>query len=305
MAGTTSTASDQVLSSIVGTGMSPAVVVDQVGMTYKVKSNEYNDSNADNKVIRLLRRIAGYNSVVRVDALRPLSLVIYHGESVGIVGRNGSGKSTLMKIIGGHQMPTTGSVYASSVPVALSVNAALVPELPGGDNITLGCLAMGMTRPEIAQRFDAIVELSGLESAIHLPMVTYSSGMSARLTFAIAASVNPEILMLDEALNTGDAQFKDRTKARLDEIRMNAGSLFLVSHSLTTINHMCNRAIWLDKGELLMDDIPGKVTRAYALFTGHLAKGEVLQAEAIRDNARQSLVETKILDTATGQGQTV
>lgn len=279
----------------------PAVVIDRVTMTFKVKSNEDVVTNTRNALKRLIRSVAGYNSIAHVKALKELSLIVQHGESIGIVGRNGSGKSTLMNIIGGHLIPTSGSVHASSVPVALSVNAALVPDLPGEDNIMLGCLAMGMSKIDIASNYDSILELSGLGKAIHLPMSTYSSGMSSRLTFAIAASVNPEILMLDEALNTGDAQFKDRTKARLDEIRENAGCLFLVSHSLSTINQMCNRAIWLDKGELLMDDLPGKVTRAYALFTGHLAKGETFEAENIKLEARNTLVPTSILELETGR----
>lgn len=279
----------------------PAVVIDQVSMQYKVQSNETVDGVKDSRPVRALRRLLGRGSTVRVDALNELSLVFSHGEAIGIVGRNGSGKSTLMKIIGGQIVPTKGSVHASSVPVALSVNAALVPDLPGEDNITLGCLAMGMTPEQVNDNFESILELSGLEKSIHLPMSSYSSGMSARLTFAIAASVNPDILLLDEALNTGDAQFKDRTKKRLDEIREQAGCMFLVSHSLSTINQMCNRAIWLDKGDLLMDDSPGKVTRAYALFTGHLAKGEIEEAFAIRDEARKTLIATQVLERTPGR----
>ncbi|MCU1574776.1 MAG: transporter ATP-binding protein [Micrococcaceae bacterium] len=280
---------------------SPAVVIDRVSMRYRVKSSDRNAPDEGSAVARRVRKLLGRQPTVSIKALNELSLVVQHGEALGIVGRNGSGKSTLMNIVGGHIVPTSGTVHASSVPVALSVNAALVPDLPGEDNIILGCLAMGMSRSEVSRRFDSIVELSGLDKSIHLPMSSYSSGMSARLTFAIAASVNPDILLLDEALNTGDAQFKDRTKRRLDEIREQAGCMFLVSHSLTTINHMCNRAIWLDKGDLLMDDKPGLVTRAYALFTGHLAKNEYEQAYRIRDEARANLVATQIVDRTAGR----
>lgn len=280
---------------------SPAVVIDSVSMQYRVRSTQSSETPAASGLMRRIKRFLGRGGTVSVQALNPLSLVFEHGEAVGIVGRNGSGKSTLMKIVGGQISPTNGTVHASSVPVALSVNAALVQDLPGEDNIVLGCLAMGMSLEEIREQFDAIVELSGLEKSIHLPMSSYSSGMSARLTFAIAASVKPDILLLDEALNTGDAQFKDRTKQRLDEIREQAGCMFLVSHSLSTINQMCNRAIWLDKGDLLMDDTPAKVTRAYALFTGHLAKGEFAEAYEIRDKARETLVATQVLERASGR----
>jgi teichoic acid transport system ATP-binding protein len=283
----------------------PAVVIDRVSMQYRVRSTKSSETHSPSRIVRIIRRWLGRGSTVSVKALNELSLVFEHGEAVGIVGRNGSGKSTLMKIVGGQIVPTRGTVHASSVPVALSVNAALVQDLPGEDNIVLGCLAMGMSPDEIRDQFDAIVELSGLEKSIHLPMSSYSSGMSARLTFAIAASVKPDILLLDEALNTGDAQFKDRTKQRLDEIREQAGCMFLVSHSLSTINQMCNRAIWLDKGDLLMDDAPAKVTRAYALFTGHLAKGEFAEAYDIRDKARETLVATQVLERASGRRKSI
>ena len=184
---------------------------------------------------RFLRRAVNKPNMVTVHALNELSLVVERGESVGIIGRNGSGKSTLMKIISGQSKPTSGAVYASSTPIMLGVNAALVQDLSGDQNVILGCLAMGMSRAEVDEKFNSIVELSGLEKSIHLPMKSYSSGMASRLRFAIAASVDPEILLVDEALNTGDAQFGDRSKLRMDELREQAGCVFVVSHSLDTI----------------------------------------------------------------------
>ena len=127
-------------------------------------------------------------NMVTVHALNELSLVVERGESVGIIGRNGSGKSTLMKIISGQSKPTSGAVYASSTPIMLGVNAALVQDLSGDQNVILGCLAMGMSRVQAHEKFDGIVELSGLEKSIHLPMKSYSFGMASRLRFAIAAS---------------------------------------------------------------------------------------------------------------------
>lgn len=275
-------------------GIGPTVVVNRVSMRYHVPSTEAHQGSPRAGAGGLARRLLGRPPLVPVDALRTLSLVAEHGESIGIVGRNGSGKSTLMRLISGQSNPTRGAVYASSVPVMLGVNAALVPELSGDHNVILGCLAMGMARAEIDDKFDSIVELSGLGKAIHLPMRSYSSGMSSRLRFAIAASVDPEILLIDEALNTGDAQFRERSMERMNELRAKAGSVFLVSHSLGTIKEMCTRTLWLDEGDLLMDGDPATVTKAYLDYTRHLTKGNVDSAATIRDEAVSTLVVTEV-----------
>lgn len=283
----------------------PCIVIDEVSMRYRVPSSEVlaaDDSSTG--PARLLRRVLAKPNMVTVDALNPLSLVAVRGESVGIVGRNGSGKSTLMKLISGQVKPTGGAVYAASTPVMLGVNAALVPELPGDHNVVLGCLAMGMTKAQIADRFDEIVEMSGLEKAIHLPMRSYSSGMASRLRFAIAASIDPEILLIDEALNTGDAQFADRSKKRMDELRANAGCVFLVSHSMDTILEMCSRVVWIDKGDLLMDGDPGTVVTAYKDFTRHLSKGNNISAAKMRTDAVESLTVTRVMERSTGRRST-
>lgn len=275
----------------------PCVVVDRVEMRFRVPSTEASETDVRKR--GLARRLSRRPNTVTVRALNELSLVAERGESIGIVGRNGSGKSTLMKLISGQLRATSGSVLASSTPVMLGVNAALVPDLSGDQNIVLGCLAMGLTRPDIDSRFDRIVELSGLEKAIYLPMRSYSSGMSSRLRFAIAASLDPEILLVDEALNTGDAQFSDRSKERMDELRAQAGCVFLVSHSLGTITDMCTRTLWLDKGDLIMDGDPEEAVKAYKDFTRHLSKGNNISAAKIRSEARANLVATAIRERIT------
>jgi teichoic acid transport system ATP-binding protein len=270
----------------------PCVVVDRVEMRFRVPSTEASSSDIQQR--GMIRRLNRKPNLVTVRALNELSLVVERGESVGIVGRNGSGKTTLMKLISGQLKASSGSVLASSTPVMLGVNAALVPDLSGDQNIVLGCLAMGLKRPEIDRRFDQIVELSGLEKSIHLPMKSYSSGMSSRLRFAIAASLDPEILLVDEALSTGDAQFSDRSKKRMDELRAQAGCVFLVSHSLSTITDMCTRALWLDKGDLIMDGEPEEAVKAYKEFSTQLSKDNKISAAKIKDEARANLVATRI-----------
>lgn len=283
----------------------PCIVIDEVSMRYRVPSSEApaEDDGASGPA-RLLRRMLAKPNLVTVNALNPMSLVAVRGDSIGIVGRNGSGKSTLMKLISGQIAPTSGAVYAVSTPIMLGVNAALVPELPGDHNVVLGCLAMGLTRAQIAEKFDEIVELSGLEKAIHLPMRSYSSGMASRLRFAIAASIDPEILLIDEALNTGDAQFADRSKKRMDELREKAGCVFLVSHSLDTILEMCTRVVWMDKGDLLMDGEPKAVVKAYKDFTRELSKGNNITAAKMRAEAMAALTVTRVMERSTGRRST-
>lgn len=268
----------------------PAVVIDQVSMTYRIASDE--KLAARGSVVRRgLRKLSGNESMVDVHALRELSLIAYHGEAIGVIGLNGSGKSTLMNLICGKMQPTSGAVYASSTPIMLGVSAALVPDLSGAHNVVLGCLAMGLSRTEIADKHEAIMELAGLGSSINLPMRSYSAGMSSRLRFAIAAAIDPEILIIDEALNTGDDEFRGRTKERMDQLRQQAGCVFLVSHSLKTIQDLCTRVIWIDKGDLLFDGDTETALAWYRKYTKELAKGDRFAAAKIR-RRMQNMLET-------------
>lgn len=275
----------------------PCIVTEKVAMRYRVPSTEVRTDTRYGHM-KFLQRLNPLPNTVTVHALNELSLVVNRGESVGVIGRNGSGKSTLMQLVSGQIRPSSGAIHASNTPIMLGVNAALVPELSGDQNVVLGCLAMGLTHEEIADRFDEIVEVSGLEKSIHLPMKSYSSGMGSRLRFAIAACANPEILLVDEALNTGDAQFAARSKQRMDELRSEAGCVLLVSHSLSTIREMTTRTIWLDKGDLIMDGTSKEVTKAYMAFTKELSKGNNISAGQLRSEAMEQLASVNVINTA-------
>lgn len=270
----------------------PAVVIDGAAQTYTVTAASVRQE--DRTLWQRLRGATGV-SFQYVQALKPLSLVVHTGEAVGVIGTNGSGKSTLMKMLTGHLPPTSGAIYATSTPIMLGVNAALVKQISGYDNITLGCLAMGMTRKQVEEKREDVIELSGLtHNALNLPMKAYSSGMASRLQFAIATSMDPEILIIDEALNTGDAQFRDRTAARIDELRSQAGCVFLVSHSLPTIREMTNRCIWIEKGELVMDDDPAVVTKKYHGYTKLMAKKQYEQGAKYLEEVKADYVPKHI-----------
>ncbi|MGW9825563.1 teichoic acid transport system ATP-binding protein [Brevibacterium pityocampae] len=202
-------------------------------------------------------------SLRTVHALKGVTFVAHANESIGIIGTNGSGKSTLMRTITGLTPATRGAVYAKSRPNLLGVGAALIPDLSGGNNIILGGLAMGMERSEIEAQYDDIVEFTGLQDFIDMPMRTYSSGMSARLKFAIATAKQHEILIVDEALSVGDRDFQKKSEKRIRDIRERAGTVFLVSHSMRSIRDTCNRTIWIEKGELRADGDTDSVVKEY------------------------------------------
>jgi teichoic acid transport system ATP-binding protein len=168
-----------------------------------------------------------------------------------------------LRAVAGLLPPTTGAVYTQGQPSLLGVNAALMNDLSGERNVTLGCLAMGMTPDEVASKYDEIVSFAGIGDFISLPMRTYSSGMAARLKFAIAAAKSHDVLLIDEALATGDAEFRKKSERRIKELREEAGTVFLVSHSLGTVKETCNRVIWLDAGKIKMDGDTDTVIAAY------------------------------------------
>jgi len=242
----------------------PVVVVDDVHVIYKVfgtgkKARGVNGSQEKKTRMR------------EVHAVRGVSFVVYEGETIGIVGSNGSGKSSLMRAIAGLFPATKGAVYTFAKPTMLGVGAALLPNLSGEKNIMLGGLALGFDKKEIAAASQSIINFSGLKDFIDLPMRTYSQGMSARLRFSIAAAKKHDILIIDEALAVGDRQFRMKAEAKIRQMRQEAGTVFLVSHNMKSIQDTCNRVIWLEKGELLMDGDPTEVCDA---FVAAMDKGD-------------------------------
>lgn len=248
----------------------PTVVVDNLHIVYRVygAASVHEKGNAANALMRILRR-QGRPQMKEVHAVKGVSFVAYHGDAIGIIGRNGSGKSTLLRAIAGLLPPTKGAVYTDGQPSLLGVNAALMKDLTGERNIVLGCLAMGMTPAETKAKYKEIVDFAGLkEGFIQYPMRTYSSGMGARLRFAIAAAKTHDVLLIDEALATGDAKFKVKSKRRIEELRKEAGAVFLVAHQLDVIKETCDRVIWIDDGRMHMDGDPEEVIAAYTEATG-------------------------------------
>ncbi|MDR1853168.1 MAG: ABC transporter ATP-binding protein [Propionibacteriaceae bacterium] len=237
----------------------PVVVVDDLHVKFKVYASGKRLGTMGNRSVLESKR----RGLRTVHALKGISFTAYENESIGIIGSNGSGKSTLMRAITGLLTPSSGAVYAKSRPNLLGVGGTLMGQLSGERNIILGCLALGMTRKEAEAAVESIVDFSELGDFIDLPMRTYSSGMSARLKFSIATVQNHEILIVDEALAVGDKNFRKRSEARIREIRDQAGTIFLVSHSMQSIRDTCDRVLWINKGVLEMDGPTEEVVSAY------------------------------------------
>ncbi|MBD5830635.1 ATP-binding cassette domain-containing protein [Janibacter melonis] len=256
------------------TGSQPTVVVSHLDIVFRVvggaRPEPEDDDETDDATLvrRALRAGRSVGTVREVHAVKDVSFVAHHGERVGVIGRNGSGKSTLLKAVAGLIPASAGEVWTSGSPALLGVQAALVKSLSGRRNIYLGCLAMGMSSAQVDARFDEIVDVAGIGDAIDRPMSTYSSGMGARLRFAISTAARPDVLIIDEALATGDAAFKERSRQRIDEITSDAGTVFLVSHSAASIRAMCTRALWMDAGQLVADGPVEEVLGAYEEATG-------------------------------------
>ena len=197
-------------------------------------------------------------------AVKNAYLDIAHGSTVGIIGENGAGKSTLLKLLTGITAPTTGVVHASGrIASLLELGAGFHPEFSGRENIYLNCSILGMSDEEIAGRFDSIVEFSELGDFIERPVKTYSSGMYVRLGFSVAASVDPDIMIIDEALSVGDEHFKGKCVNRLNEFREAGKTVIFVSHDMGAIKSMCQSVVLMDQGEILAQGTAEKVADQY------------------------------------------
>lgn len=260
-----------------------SVVVDRVSKSYETTSS---NSAVDQK--------GRHKRSIKVDALKDISFVARKGESVGVIGQNGSGKSTLFRIMSGKDSATTGDILVSSEPTLLGVAAAMQRHLTGIQNVELGCLAMGMKRDELEAAVIDVKEFCDLGDAIYRPMSTYSSGMGARLKFAIATCAKPEILLVDEALSTGDAAFNERAQARMKGFLGGSGTVFVVSHSPQAVADICERALWLHLGELIMDAPLEEVAELYKKWARTKAQGKLQEAAEIIQDARSSYSPVRI-----------
>lgn len=261
-------------------GPRPMIVADDAHVTYRVYASGKRMSARES--LFNINALRGGRGLQTVPALRGVSFTASEGETIGVIGHNGSGKSTLFRAMSGLIPTSEGKIWAADRPVLLGVNAALVPELSGENNIKLGLLAMGFTPDEAAAHVDEIADFAELNEFLYHPMRTYSSGMGARLRFAIASAKAHSILLIDEALSVGDRRFKLKSEQRIRSLRDNAGLVMIVSHSVGSLKDTCDRVLWIHKGELRADGDAKGVIDEYVRWTKQPGNTAVGAASAKR-----------------------
>ena len=233
--------------------------LENVGVCYRIANERI--GTFKEYAIRFLQRRVQYRDFW---ALRELNLTVYSGEVLGLIGANGAGKSTLLKLIARVLRPTEGRVVViGNVAPLLEFGAGFHGELTGRENVFLNGALLGFTRQEMEEKFERIVDFAELWDFIDSPMRTYSSGMWARLGFAVATDVQPDILIVDEVLSVGDEAFQRKSAARMQAFRDQGATILLVSHNMAVIESMCHRAAWLEHGRLMLVDETSKVIEAY------------------------------------------
>lgn len=234
-----------------------AISAHSLGKRYRV-------GQVENAMQRVRRRLAGRERDSSIWALRDATFDIREGEAVAIIGRNGAGKSTLLKVLSRVTEPTAGYVdLAGRVGALLEVGTGFSAELTGRENVYLNGAILGMNRAEVGRKFDEIVSFAGVERHIDTPVKWYSSGMYVRLAFAVAAHLEPEILIVDEVLAVGDAEFQKQCLGRMSEITREGRTVLFVSHNMQIVRRLCHRGILLERGEVSVDGDIEPVVRTY------------------------------------------
>ena len=233
--------------------------------------------------------VAGLTPEESIAALSDVSFTVARGEAFGLIGGNGSGKSTLLKIVAGILKPSRGTVVVDGrVSALIELGAGFHPEISGRENVYINAAVLGLTRAEVDQRFDSIVEFSGLGDFIDEPVKNYSSGMYVRLGFAVAVHTDPDVLLVDEVLSVGDEAFAHRGLRRIEEMLAAGKTLLLVSHSLGLMEGLCDRLLWLDHGVPMRIGEPRRVIDAY-----RLAVAEEEGREHQRDQRREQIEDPR------------
>ena len=238
------------------------IAVDDLSVTYRTTLDRA--PTLSTTIVKLGRR----ERVVReVEAVKNVSFEVRKGTVLGIIGANGAGKSTLVRTIAGILPPTEGRVEVHGrVSTLLALGVGFNRKLSGRENVVLGGLAAGLTREQLEERYEQIVKFAELEKFMDMPMRTYSAGMYGRLAFSVAVNMDPDILLIDEALSVGDARFKRKSFRKMRQLCRQARTIVLVSHALGSIAQLCDEVIWMHDGELKMWGPPDEVIEAYTTF---------------------------------------
>jgi len=239
--------------------MNSIIKVDHVSMRFRMDANH--TTSLKEWMVTLLK---GKRNIQEFRALDNVSFDVQRGEIFGVIGRNGAGKSTILKVVSGIYKPTDGKVVtAGRIAPMLELGSGFDPELSGHDNIFLNGAILGFSEEFLKSKYDEIVAFSELGDFIYQPIKTYSSGMMMRLAFSVATIIEPEILIVDEILAVGDANFQQKSHARMMELMAGGTTVLFVSHNLNQIREMCDRVLWLDHGTVKMVGETNEVCDAY------------------------------------------
>jgi len=267
----------------------PAITVNSVSKSFRL----YHERNRYIKAALLRGRRARYEEFW---ALQDVSFEVEHGSTLGIIGSNGSGKSTMLKCLTGIYHPEKGSISIDgSVAALLELGAGFHTELSGRENVFLNGAILGMSKKDIERQFDSIVEFAGVERFIDIPVKDYSSGMTVRLGFSIAAHVEPEILLIDEILSVGDQAFQRKSSEKIEQFRREGRTIVVVSHGLGSVQQLCQEVIWLEKGVLKQRGPAAEVIAAYTggTYTEHTEKDADFRERWGTGEAHFNLIELR------------
>ncbi|WOP17209.1 ABC transporter ATP-binding protein [Raineyella sp. LH-20] len=288
-----------------------AISVSGLSKSYRISRSGYRPTRATEAIVERLRHPLRREEYEVFEALSDITVEVPFGEAVGIIGRNGAGKSTLLKILTRITAPTAGRIeLGGRVGSLLEVGTGFHPELTGRENIYLNGTLLGMRRQEIRQRFDDIVEFSGVAKFLDTPVKRYSSGMYVRLAFSVAAHLETEILAIDEVLAVGDAEFKNKSLAKMRDVAKDGRTVLYVSHQMATVTALCTSALYLDAGKLTYS---GPVDGALAMYrdsfesfaqstrvaqrrpgTGELRAADVRLSESSFSSAEDKVIEIDV-----------
>lgn len=247
--------------------MKPIISVEGLGKSYTIRhEGQTHYKSLREEIFKLPSRLLQRGGQSREEfwALKDVSFDIMPGDRVGIIGRNGAGKSTLLKLLSRITEPTTGRItLRGRVASLLEVGTGFHPELTGRENIYLNGAILGMTRSEVRRKFDEIVDFAGVEKFLDTPVKRYSSGMYVRLAFAVAAHLEPEILIVDEVLAVGDAEFQKKCLGKMEAIGKNGRTILFVSHNIVAIEHLCTKGVFIQNGEVKHNGTVQKITELY------------------------------------------
>jgi len=245
-----------------GNGQAPAIEAEHVSASYRTRGTHRGG-------LWGLRALAtrSHAEVREVPALRDVSFTVPKGSVLGVIGRNGAGKSTLLRTVSGILAPKEGRIVVRGrISPLLSVGLGMHPELTGRENVRLGCLAFGHPPEHVAELTESIIEFAQLGEYVEYPFKTYSGGMKTRLGFSVAAHLDPEILLIDEAITGGDAKFKEKTAEKMFELCGDGRTIVIVTHGLSLVRMMATSAIWLHQGRIAEFGDPDDVVNAYMRY---------------------------------------